>query len=142
MTNDCSVALGFSQEKKLSVAAKAIGVSPERLRHSAANKGAITKQGRAGPGSKAPRRMRYTVVAVRSLLRLETRASASMIGSYLSAVARFLEKNDRTLLHPFVGQSVSDILGTSHVLETNPNTLYRLSNASGDTFEQVYRVVV
>ena len=69
-------------------------------------------------------------------------SSASLIGRYMAAVGQFLKSNDRKLLQPFVGQSVAEISGKAFPLETNPNTLYRLASAGGETFEQVYRIIV
>jgi hypothetical protein len=37
--------------------------------------------------------------------------TASLIGRYMSAVARFSETNDRSLLEPFAGQAVTEIRG-------------------------------
>jgi hypothetical protein len=68
--------------------------------------------------------------------------AASLIGRYMSAVSRFLATNDRAILQPFAGQAVIDHNGKSHPFETNPNALYRLAAAGGETFEQVYRIVV
>jgi hypothetical protein len=60
----------------------------------------------------------------------------------MAAVGNFRATNDRDFIKPFVGQSVSDISGRRHPFETNPNILYRLASVGGETFEQVYRVVV
>jgi hypothetical protein len=68
--------------------------------------------------------------------------SASKVGHFMSAVGRFLETNDRSVLETFIGQSVRDISGKEHSLETRPNVLYRLSSTGEQTFEQVYRIVI
>jgi hypothetical protein len=60
----------------------------------------------------------------------------------MSAAGRFLETNKRELLAPFVGVSVKDIAGKEHPFETRPNVLYRLTAAGGESFEQIYRIVV
>jgi hypothetical protein len=131
------------QEKNLAAAAKSARIAPERLRQVAASKGAITKQKRRWiVNPDLPRRMplysrgRQIVVTVGDL------ESASLIGRYMAAVGKFLKSNDRTLLQPFVGKSVTDISGKTHPIETNPNTLYRLASAGGESFESVYRIVI
>jgi hypothetical protein len=56
-----------------------------------------------------------------------TGEQASLVGSYMDAVSKFLAGNDRSILDPFIDRSVTDINGKTHWFETNPNTLYRLS---------------
>ena len=131
------------QDRNLSAAAKAARISPERLRQVAASKGAITKQKRRWVVNPAlPRRMpiysqgRQIAVTVGGL------SSASLIGRYMSAVGNLFKSNDRKWLQPFIGQSVADISGKAYPFETNPNALYRLASTGGDSFEQVYRIVV
>jgi hypothetical protein len=68
--------------------------------------------------------------------------SASKVGRFMAAIGRFLETNDRSVLTPFVGQTVRDISGKEHPLETRLNVLYRLSSTGEHTFEQVYRIVI
>lgn len=60
----------------------------------------------------------------------------------MATVGRFLETNDRSLLKPFIGQSVRDTAGKAHPFEARPNVLYRLSSAGEHTFEQIYRIVI
>ena len=67
---------------------------------------------------------------------------ASLNGEHLNAVKAFLRTNDIDLLHPFEGQTVIDAKGNAHLLETNPNTLYRLSHAGGEVFHEVYRLIL
>jgi hypothetical protein len=131
------------QEKNLAAAAKSAGVSPERLKHAAANRGAITKKGRRWiVRPDLPRRMPLYSRGQQISITVGDPEAASSIGRYMSAVARFLTTNDRALLKPFVGQSVTDITSKAHPFETNPNALYRLASAGTESFEQVYRVVI
>jgi hypothetical protein len=60
----------------------------------------------------------------------------------MSAVGQFLTTNDPASLLPFIGQSVTDIRSKAHPFETNPHTLYRLAETGGDSFEQIYRIVI
>jgi hypothetical protein len=131
------------QDKNLAEAAKSIGVSPERLRNIASTKGAITKQGRRWTvRPDLPRRVPLYSRGREIRIVVGDRDAASSVGSYMSAVGQFLETNNRALLMPFAGQSVTDISGKAHTFETNPNALYRLATAGGDSFEQIYRIVV
>lgn len=69
--------------------------------------------------------------------------AAVLAGSYWDAVHRgFLPSNDPAYLLPFVGAQITDTTGRPHTLETRPNVLYRLAAEGGDSFEQVYRIVV
>src|SRR5262249_7899550 len=131
------------QEKSLTAAAKAAQVSPERLKHVAAAKGAIEKQKRRWVvNPDLPRRMLLYSRGSESAITVGDFQSASRVGAYMSAVAKFTNTNERNWLVPFDGQSVTDISGKHHPFETNPNTLYRLTTAGGEIFEQVYRIVV
>lgn len=67
---------------------------------------------------------------------------ASLVGRYMAAVAQFLKTNNMSHLAPFKDVVVRDIKGNAYLLETQPNILYRLDQAGGETFEQVYRIVV
>jgi hypothetical protein len=131
------------QEKNLAKAAKSAGVSTERLRHTAVGKGAITKQGRRWiVRPDLPRRVPVYSRRRQIEITVGDLEMASLAGRYWHEVGRFSTTNDRSFLEPFVGQAVTDIHGKSHPLETNPNALYRLLSAGGETFEQVYRIVV
>jgi hypothetical protein len=131
------------QDKNLGVAAKSIGISPERLKHAGVSKGAIRKDGgRWVLNPELPRRMLIFSRGRALPITVGDQASASLVGQYMSAVAKFLTTNSRALLSPFAGKSVADISGKRHPFETNPNTLYRLTSSGGDSFEQVYRIVI
>ncbi|MGO4705787.1 hypothetical protein AB4072_08425 [Microvirga sp. 2MCAF38] len=67
--------------------------------------------------------------------------TASLIGQYGNAVGNFLRTNDVNFLEPFKGRSIHDASGVEHIFETNPNTLYRLVHAGGETFEVIYRLI-
>lgn len=131
------------ERKSLSAAARSVHVSPEWLKQAAAEKTAITKRGRRWVvNPELPRRMPMYSRGREIVVTVGDAASASLIGRYMSAVARFLTSNNRELLQPFVNQYVTDITGKRYRFETDPNVLHRLSNASGDVFEQLYRIVL
>jgi hypothetical protein len=67
---------------------------------------------------------------------------ARRVGLYWEAVGQFLKTNDPAHLAPFVGVEITSFLGQRYTLETRPNAVYRLNAAGGDTFEQVYKIVV
>ncbi len=131
------------QEKSLAKAARAVRVSPERLRHYALTLGAIEKRGRRWQvKAELPRQMQIFSRGWERIITVADFASASLVGKYMSAVGRFLETNNPAYVTPFEGVSVTDMNGKAHLLETHPNVLYRLSSAGGESFEQVYRIVV
>ena len=131
------------QDGRLREAAKAAHVSPERLKRFAESRGAIERKGRRYfVNTKLPRRMLIYSRRREVPIVVGDAASASLVGRYMSAVGKFLGQNDRDLLLPFVGQSVVDIAGKRHPFETDPNWLYRLASAGGESFEVVYRIVI
>jgi hypothetical protein len=131
------------QERNFAKAAKAARVSPERLRKYAIERGLIEKAGRRWrPRADLPRRMLLYSDAKSLPITVANAQTASAVGRFMAAVGRFLEANDRSVLTPFVGQSVRDINGREYPFETRPNILYRLSAAGEHAFEQIYRIVI
>lgn len=131
------------KEKSLSKAAKAAGISPERLRRHAVEHHIITKSGhRWQIRSDLPRNVLIFSNGRSLPITVGDFESASRAGTYMSAVGHFLNTNDRSALLPFAGQSVNDIGGKTYPFETRPNVLYRLSAAGEHTFEQIYRIVI
>jgi hypothetical protein len=131
------------QERNFAKAAKAAKVSPERLRKYAVERGLIEKAGqRWRVRQDLPRRMLIFSNGRSLAITVADFQSASLVGRYMAAVRRFLETNDRSVLEPFIGQSVRDATGKEHPFETRPNVLYRLSAAGEHTFEQIYRIVI
>jgi hypothetical protein len=131
------------QGKSLSAAARAVRMSPERLRRYAIERNVIEKQGRRwSVRHDLPRRMLLYSRGQSKSIVVGDFVSASKVGRFMAAVRRFLETNNRSVLEPFSGQSVRDISGKEHSLETRPNVLYRLSSTGEQTFEQVYRIII
>jgi hypothetical protein len=130
------------QEQSLKAAAKAARVSPERLKHAASSTGAIHKEGRRWVVNPHLARRMPLYSRGRQIRVIVNGQSASRVGEFMAAVGKFVVTNDRSLLAPFEGQSVTDIAGRRHPFETNPNVLHRLTSAGGETFEQVYRIIV
>jgi hypothetical protein len=70
----------------------------------------------------------------------QERFTASLVGQHNAAVKTFLDTNDISYLRPFEGRTVKDKSRRTYVLETRPNVIRRL-DASGETFEQIYRIL-
>jgi len=124
-----------------SAAAKEAGVAPERFRRFLREQRLAERQGRAWKiTDKRPRVMTALTTRGAIELRLPGFDEASLVGRHNAAVKAFMDTNDISHLQPFAGLTVKDTSGRTHVLETRPNVIRRL-DASGETFEQVYRIV-
>ena len=134
---------------KLSAAARQAKVAPERLRRYLKDLDFVEKQrGRWVVG--ADPRIRAVLIYTegqKKKIAVQGYEPAALAGSYWQAVGDFLHTNDTVHLVPFVGVQITaaritDAPGRAYTLETRPNALYRLANEGGDTFEQVYQIVV
>jgi hypothetical protein len=129
--------------KSLTGAAKAVHVSPERLRRYLRGQGIAERRGRRWIplDDKRPRRLLlYSNGEARTVT--VGRLAASDIGAYMSAVGHFLETNNPAYVELFEGRDIADVRGVAHQFETDLNTLYRLAHTGDETFEQVYRIVL
>jgi hypothetical protein len=68
--------------------------------------------------------------------------NASKVGRYMAAVGKFLRGNDPIHLKPFIGKSIKDAKGKTHIFETNPNAIYRIAASGGKSFEEIYRIII
>jgi hypothetical protein len=131
--------------KSLSAAARQVKVAPERLRRYIKDLDFVQKQrGRwiVDTDWRVRRVIIYTAGQKRNIF-VQGYEPAALIGSYWNAVGEFLGTNDPAYLVPFDGVQVRDYFsGRVYAFETRPNVLYRLSNEGGDSFEQIYRIVV
>jgi hypothetical protein len=130
--------------ESLTKAARQAKVATERLRRYLKNLDFVEKQsGRWVVGTDP--RMRpvliYTDGQKKKIVVLGYEPAA-LAGSYWNAVGEFLSSNDPAYLSRFVGAQITDARGQRYTLETRPNVLYRLNAAGGDTFEQVYKIVI
>jgi len=128
--------------KSLNRAAKSVQVSAERVRTYLTSQGIGAKVGNRWTVGKDNRVRELPVYTQGEARTIEVRGyqASKRIGEYMAAVSRFLDTNDPSFLQPFVGKSVRDNRGESHVFETDPNTLYRLATAGGDDFSRIYRI--
>jgi hypothetical protein len=125
-----------------SVAARAIRVSPKKFKRTAKRKGLIHKRnGRWKVVAALPRRIAIFTEGKQLAITVRSKTS-SLIGKYNSAVGQFLRTNKLQVLSEFKGVTVKDINGKSHPLETDANALYRLASAGGETFHEIYRIVL
>jgi hypothetical protein len=122
-------------------AAKEAGVSPERFRRFLREQKLAERKGRVWEiTDNRPRDM--TAITTRGAIDLKLPGfyTASLVGQHNAAVKSFLDSNDIAHLRPFEGRTVRDVSGRTYVLETRPNVIRRL-DASGETFEQIYRII-
>ena len=129
--------------KSLTESARAVHVSPERLRRYLASSGIAEKKGRRwviGEDKRSREMLLYSngeAVTVKV-----SPEEAERIGRYTSAVGHFLSTNDPAFLAPFEGQSVTDTAKRRYPFETDPNALYRLAETGSSSFEDIYRIVI
>jgi hypothetical protein len=123
------------------VAAKEAGVSPERFRRFLRDQKLAERKGRIWEiTDRRPRDMTALTRRGAIDLKLPGFDEASLVGQHNAAVKAFLDTNDASHLRPFEGRRVRDTSRRTYVLETRPNVIRRL-DASGETFEQIYRIV-
>jgi hypothetical protein len=131
------------KEKSFAKAAKQAGLSTERLRTEAVERGIVEKRGRRWfIKHDLPRRVLIFSEGRERHIIVSDFKVASLAGKYMSAVGWFVRTNDISYLRPFIGKSVTDKDGAIYTLETHPNVLHRLSHVGGSSFEQIYRIVV
>ena len=124
-------------------AAKEAGVSAERFRRFLRDNSLAERRGRSWHiTDKRCRRMTVITNGEERQITLRDADQASLNGEHLNAVKAFLRTNDIDLLRPFEGRSVIDAKGKSHLLETNPNALYRLAAAGSEVFHEIYRLIL
>lgn len=123
-------------------AAKSVGVSPERLRRFLRENVQIEGRGRTLKITD-DRKREMTVISNGEARerRLRDFDQASLNGRHLAAVGNFLTSNDAEFLDEFAGQFVIDAKGKSHLLETDPNVLYRLDAKGGELFHEIYKLI-
>jgi hypothetical protein len=123
-------------------AAKEAGVSAERFRRFLREHKLAERKGLIWEITDTrPRDMTAMTTRGAIELTLPDYETASLVGQHNAAVKTFLDTNDISHLRPFEGRTViKDTFGRTYVLETRPNVIRRL-DASGETFEQIYRIV-
>lgn len=133
----------YSRTKDIDAAARSIRVSRQTLERAAIKR--LLRHKRPSRLRVAIRRLprRMPIFSGGKQLAITVNSkSAAMIGRYNSAVRQFLGTNDPKFLAEFKGRGVKDARGKLHPFETDPNTLYRLSSAGSEPFEEIYRIVL
>lgn len=143
---DMKLQLGLrllNRGNSLSQAAKEAQLSTERLRSYVLENDLVEKRGKRWTVKKnIPRRLLIYSNGNEHIIIVDKFRTASRVGEYMASVRWFVQTNDLHHLEPFAGKFVKDITGKRFPFETRPNVLHRLANTGGDTFEQVYRIVV
>lgn len=127
----------------LAEAARKVGVMPAQLRIYARASGiAWRKNGKwRFKRDRRFRRMPLFSDGRRVIVTVHNGRTASFIGAYMRAVRLFFETEDEHHLDRFRNQSVPDVTGKRHVLETRPNMLLRLDAAGVEPFDLAYEIV-
>lgn len=125
------------------LAAKSVGVSPERLRRYLGESVELTGRGRTLKITDN-REREMTVITNGEFRELVLRDfdQSSINGRHRAAFKSFINTADSTFLEPFEGLSVIDAKGKSHPLETDPNVLFRLAAAGSEVFHEIYRLII
>lgn len=131
------------QKGNQTYAAKAAGVSPERLRRFLRENALAERVGKTWRVTDN-RNREMKVISNGAITKRVLRdfEQASLNGEHLNAVKAFLSTNDTDVLAPFAGRAVIDAKGKAHPLETNPNILHRLAHAGDEAFHEIYRLVL
>lgn len=122
-------------------AAKEAGVSTERFRNFLRSNSLAERKGRQWTITDN-RTRGMTVITDGNYVEMTLRdfEQSSLNGRHFAAVGAFLRSNDIDLLRPFEGESVIDVTGQAHLLETDPNALYRIDHAESAVFHEIYRL--
>jgi hypothetical protein len=138
------VALRLLQEgKTLTVAAREIGVSPNRLEWQLrSTRAARKRKGRWLVRADLPRQMLLFSTQGAFIILPANRYQASKGAKFMSAVGRALGSNEPSEIMTFEGKSLADAHGRKWLFETDLDALYRLASTGKETFESVYRVVI
>jgi hypothetical protein len=124
----------------LKAAARANGISQERLRRYVYENTQATRKNRGWQITDL-RRFHLPIYSRGQIVPVWlSDTEATRAGEYLSAVGRFLPTGDASVLRPFVGDGVRDTAGTFHPFETRENTLYQLDTAGELSVPEIYKI--
>lgn len=126
----------------LKAAARANGISQERLRRYVYENTQATRKNREWRITDL-RRFHLPIYSRGQIVPVWlSDTEATKAGEYLSAVGRFLPTGDAMILKPFVGDGVRDVSGAFHPFETGPNNLYRLDSTGELSVPEIYKIQV
>jgi hypothetical protein len=121
-----------------SAAAKALGVSVEKLRrHRLMHTTAVREHGRWVIFDTRPQTLFIASRGKQYKVTIPNDES-SIIGRYWWGVNNFLASNDPDFIFEFEGEGVRDIAGRFHQFETRPNTLRRMDAIGELHFTEIY----
>jgi len=122
----------------LTRASKEIGISPSTVKRY--TNGVKKKGHRWHPKryDRIPRTLNINENGSEVWIEVNDSRHASIIGRYQSAVREFLETGNASVLRPFKGKRVRDAQGNWHVLETDPDAIYEISERRPD--EEYYSI--
>jgi hypothetical protein len=124
----------------LKAAARANGISQERLRRYVYENTQATRKNREWRIIDL-RRFHLPIYSRGQIVEVWlSDAEATKAGEYLSAVGRFLPTGDASGLKPFVGDGVRDTAGNFHPFETRENVLYRLDTTGELSVPEIYKI--
>lgn len=130
-------------ENSIADAARKSGIAPARLRAYAIKKKVLVRHGKRWIVEKdIARKLLIYSGGKEHAITVAKFHTASLVGTYMAGVRWFLQTNDLNHLEPFAGKFVTDISGKRFPLETRPNVLHRLANSGGNSFEDIYRLVI
>ena len=125
----------------LTKAAKSAGVSSERLRRFLLQNGYAERAGKTYrvTDTRLPQVLTFADGEAKRIV-LRDRDQASINGTFMNAVKKYVRSNKYDLIRPFIGTSVIDAKGNAHLLETDRNTLHEMASVQ-DNYVDVYRLV-
>ena len=132
---------GLHKTGSLTKAAKSAGISSERLRRFLLQNGYAERAGRTYrvTDPRLPQVLTFADGEAKRIV-LRDRDQASINGTFMNAVRKYVRSNRYDLIRPFIGTSIIDAKGNAHLLETDRNTLHELVNVQ-DNYVDVYRLV-
>jgi hypothetical protein len=122
-------------------AAKAVGVSEERVRRYLKENTNAKREGRQWI-IRDERARQFPLYSEGRLIspRLAP-TETSKAARFMHAVKAFLPSGNEEILAPFVGDGVNDLKGRRLAFETDPNRLYELDAADEPNFPELYKIV-
>ena len=127
--------------KSLSESATESGVSPERLRKVVKDYRLATR--RKGKWKVSLKNLAWEVLLYTrgraDLVQFNNPEEVSRAMSFMASVRHFKDTQDVSALERYRGESVRDMHGNSHPLETRPNVLYRLSSTVSERPDKFYK---
>jgi hypothetical protein len=127
--------------KSLSDSATESGVSPERLRKVVKDYRLAIR--RKGKWKVSLKKLAWEVALFTrgrvEQVQFDDPEEVSRAMSYMASVRHFKDTQDISALAPYRGETVRDLRGTKHPLETRENVLYRLSSSIPEREDKFYR---